>query len=436
MRLIPATLFGRMIVILLAGLAVAQGSSLWLHRSERQTLIFHARMQYFAERIADAVPVLDASPREQRSNALMHVQTDGLAAALLPDSEVAPTALPAPLATVLAGRLGQDRAMRSLGSDAAGSSHGPGPGHIDIRLRDGQWVRFSLTPQAFSPMWPDGFVTQMLITLAAVVVVSLIAVHQATRPLRQLADAADALGRDLDAPPLPPAGPVETRRAVRAFNVMQERLRRLVIERSRALAAVSHDLRTPLTRLRLRTELIEDVVLRGQVETDLNEMQTMIDATLAYLRNLRESEPPRPIDITALLESLAEDEQSLGRNVIVSGKASAPYVGRLSALKRAVANLVDNAVKYAGAAELQIEDGPKVLRLIVQDHGGGIPPADLGRATEAFFRVDASRSRQTGGMGLGLAIAKDIAVLHGGDLHLENRPEGGLRATLTLPRSL
>jgi signal transduction histidine kinase len=435
-RLIPASLFGRLTLILLSGLAVAQASSLWLHRSERQTLMFHARMQYFAERIADAVPLLDAAPPSQRSAALARVQTDGLAAALLPASEVAATTLPAPLATVLAGRLGQDRPMRSLGASMEGSSHGPGPGHIDVRLLDGQWVRFSLTPQAPGPLWPDGFGTHMLLTLAAVVAVSLIAVRQATQPLRQLADAADALGRNLDAPPLPQTGPVETQRAVRAFNGMQERLRRVVVERSRALAAVSHDLRTPLTRLRLRAELIDDAALRGQVETDLNDMQTMIDATLEYLRNLRESEVPRPIDITALLESLAEDEQSLGRKVTVRGQALAPYVGRLSALKRAIANLVDNAVKYAGGAEVLIEDDAKHLRLIVEDHGTGMAPADLTRATEPFFRVDASRSRETGGVGLGLAIAKDIAVLHGGDLQLENRAGGGLRVTLTLPRFL
>jgi signal transduction histidine kinase len=267
-----------------------------------------------------------------------------------------------------------------------------------------------------------------------VVAVSLLAVRYATRPLRQLAEAADALGRNLDAVPLPETGPLETRRAVRAFNGMQQRLRRMVAERSRALAAVSHDLRTPLTRLRLRAELVGDRQLRQQMVADVADMQAMIEATLDYLRDLR-SESPRPIDLNALLSSLAQDERSLGRQVTLSGEANAPYVGRLSALKRAIANLVNNAIQYAGAAELRVVDEAGRLQLIVEDRGPGIAPAELARVTEPYYRVDASRSRETGGVGLGLAIAKDVAVLHGGELQLENRPGGGLRATLVLPRT-
>jgi signal transduction histidine kinase len=199
---------------------------------------------------------------------------------------------------------------------------------------------------------------------------------------------------------------------------------------------VSHDLRTPLTRLRLRADLIEDAALRRHIERDIDEMQSMIDATLQYLRDLRDSEAPRPIDMNALLESLAEDERSLGRDVTVTGQAMSPYFGRLLALKRAVGNLVNNAVKYAGAAQMRIEDSPDHMQLIVEDEGRGMAPEDLARATEPYFRVDESRSRETGGVGLGLAIAKDIAALHGGSLELTNRPGGGLRATLTLARGL
>jgi signal transduction histidine kinase len=435
-RLIPASLFGRLTLILLVGLAVAQGSTMWLHRSDRQMLLFHARMQQLADRAAATVPALDAAAPDARPAILAKAQADGLTAALVSADQVGDASPPVPIAATLAQRLGPERPVRT-GAEPGHDVHGnPETNRMDVRLRDGQWVRFTLASPSSGTVWPDQFVGHMLLTLAAVVAISLLVVRQATRPLGHLADAADALGQNLDAPPLPVAGPVETQRAARAFNGMQERLRRLVAERGRALAAVSHDLRTPLTRLRLRADLIEDAALRRHIERDIDEMQSMIDATLQYLRDLRDSEAPRPIDMNALLESLAEDERSLGRDVTVTGQAMSPYFGRLLALKRAVGNLVNNAVKYAGAAQMRIEDSPDHMQLIVEDEGRGMAPEDLARATEPYFRVDESRSRETGGVGLGLAIAKDIAALHGGSLELTNRPGGGLRATLTLARGL
>ncbi len=280
---------------------------------------------------------------------------------------------------------------------------------------------------------PSRFWVHMALTLMAVIAASLIAVRMVTRPMRRLAEAAEAFGRALDTPPAPVEGPTETRQATEAFNRMQERLRRLIAERSRALAAVSHDLRTPLTRMRLRAELVEDEALRAEIHADIDLMQSMVEATLDYLRGLRDNEPVQTIDIAALLASLAADEQALGRPVMLGEVRAAPYPGRLSALKRAIANLIDNAVKYGRVAELSIIDGPEDLRILVEDRGPGIAEADLARVVEPYVRLDASRSRATGGVGLGLAIAHDAARLHGGDLRLEPRPGGGLRALLLLP---
>jgi signal transduction histidine kinase len=274
----------------------------------------------------------------------------------------------------------------------------------------------------------------LLITLIMVTAVVMIAVRQVTRPLQQLAAAADTLGNDLDAPPLTENGPTETRRAAQAFNRMQARIKRLVDERARALAAVSHDLRTPLTRLRLRAELVTDDRLRDQMGADLDSMAAMIDATLDYLRGLQDSEALRPIDMNALLQSLAEDAAVLGKTISVEGLAQAPYCGRLSGLRRALQNLIDNAIKYGHGAQLRIEDAADALRLVVEDEGPGIAPAELTRVTEPYYRPDASRSRETGGVGLGLSIVSDIALMHGGQLLLANRPQGGLSATLILPR--
>lgn len=281
---------------------------------------------------------------------------------------------------------------------------------------------------------PGPFVVHVVLTVSAVLALSLLAVRLATRPMQQLADAADAFGGNLDAPPLVEAGPTEVVRAAQAFNRMQHRLRTLIAERSRALEAVSHDLRTPLTRLRLRADLIDDDALRGQLNADIDDMQRMVEATLDYLRGLQDQESIQTIDIQALLQSLAADHDALGRDVSVAPGHAAPFAGRLSALKRALNNLIDNAVKYGGRARIHVDDAADALRFSVDDDGPGIPEADLQRVAEPYVRLDASRNRATGGVGLGLAIARDVARLHGGELVLLNRPGGGLRASLTLRR--
>ena len=274
----------------------------------------------------------------------------------------------------------------------------------------------------------------------AVIGVSLIAVRWATRPLQQMAVAANAFAHDIHAAPLAETGPAEVRRATEAFNFMQQRLRQLVVERGRALAAVSHDLRTPLTRMRLRTELIDDAALADKLNADIDTMRSMVNGVLAYLRGLEDAEPVQSINMDALLHSIVEDERSLGRQVDVLERAKgaalpAPFAGKLSILRRAVANLIDNAVAHGDAVTVRLDDTPTELRIVIEDDGPGIPDADLARVTEPFVRLDASRSLESGGVGLGLAIVRDAAAYHGGKLILENRGSGGLRASLVLPRS-
>ncbi len=287
---------------------------------------------------------------------------------------------------------------------------------------------------------PMRFFWHLSLTFGAVIIVMLFAVRWVTRPLQQMAAAATEFAHNLDAAPLEASGPTEVRAAAEAFNFMQRRVRQLVMERGRALAAVSHDLRTPLTRMRLRAELVNDPVLQGKLNADIDAMQGMVNSVLAYLRGLEDSEPAQPINMEALLSSIVEDEQALGRAVTMQEPAGgesvpAPYAGRLSVLKRAVTNLVDNAVAHAGAVTIRLEDSATALRVVIEDDGPGIPEADLARVTEPFVRLDASRSLDTGGVGLGLAIARDAAAFHGGVLMLENREQGGLRAILELPKS-
>ena len=440
LRVFPASLFARMALILLAGLLTAQLASLWLQWGERAAVVSQARGLSFADRMTETIRVLEAAGPSQRNASISAIQSHDLRVTLIPDNQVSKNAPRGQILSVISTRLGSEREIRSVGG---GGMHGGAGGmqqlgnpmrSFDVRLIDGQWVRITALPEPETPALPDDLIIQLLITLVIVTAVVMIAVRQATRPLKQLAEAADTLGRNLDATPLAETGPAETRLAAQAFNRMQARIKRLIDERARALAAVSHDLRTPLTRMRLRAELVDDEKLRDQMATDLDAMAAMIDATLDYLRGLQDNEAARPIDMNALMQSLAEDAAVLGKSITVEGLASAPYTGRLSALRRALQNLIDNAIKYGHSARLCVNDNAAELHITVEDEGPGIPLAELARVGEPYYRPDASRSRETGGVGLGLSIAKDIALIHGGELRLANRPQGGFSATLVLPR--
>ncbi len=436
-RGLPSSLFVRMALILLLGLLVAQGLSFWLQWGERATVVSQARGQNFADRMAEVVRALEATAPAERSAALATLPYGDWQVTLINEDQVSQNPPRGPVGAMLSARLGSAREVRPLGGAAGmgmGMMHGNMPRGFDVRLQGGQWLRFSGARQLDTPALPRDLILRLAVTLMIVTAVVMLAVRQATQPLKQLAQAADTLGRDLDAPALAEEGPTETRRAAQAFNRMQARIKRLVNERSRALAAVSHDLRTPLTRLRLRAELVDDETLRDQMAADLDAMAAMIDATLDYLRGLQASEAVRPIDINALLASMSEDALVLGRRISIQGQALAPYTGRLSALRRALQNLIDNAIKYGTCAHLRVDDDAGELRIMVEDEGPGIEPHELARVTEPYYRPDASRSSATGGVGLGLSIAKDIALLHGGDLVLTNRAQGGLCATLKLPR--
>jgi len=268
-----------------------------------------------------------------------------------------------------------------------------------------------------------------------VIGVSLIAVRWATRPLNALADAAEELGKNIHRPPLAESGPLEVARAARAFNTMQARLVRYLRDRTRVLAAMSHDLKTPITRLRLRAELLDDPSLRAKFTGDLGELESMVGATLDFMRGLESDEAAKPIDVNALLESLQADLAETGGRVSIEGRPRKPYPGRPRALKRCLANLLDNAIKYGKSARVGVDDNDERLEIRIRDEGPGIPEPELERVFDPYYRVEGSRNRETGGAGLGLTIARSIAESHGGRLSLHNRTEGGLEARLTLPRA-
>ena len=464
MRLLPRSLFGRLLLVLSAGLIVAQLLSATINLVERDRVLVTARGMQPAHRIADIVNLLDSLSPAERDRIVRILNVPPMIVSLR-DAPAAEE--PAEtgglhatmLSTVLHAALGDERPIRVTVSGTPpawtpgagrGRGQGPmggpmaGPGMhrfppngvaflVQVRLQDGTWAIFDTQITQESASLPWRVLLTLAILLVAVLLLSYGAVRWVTRPLQLLATAADELGQDINRPPLPEGGPIEVSRAAHAFNTMQTRLVRFIDERTRLLAAMSHDLKTPLTRMRLRAELLEDGALREKFEKDLVEMEAMVTQTLEFMRGLSRREPAQLVDIMGLLESLQADNEAMGRNVAVEGRIARPWSGSPQLLKRCVSNLVDNAVLYGQRAAIRVDDGPEQLTIRVRDHGPGIPEGEIDKVFEPFHRLEGSRSRETGGTGLGLSIARSIAQECGGDIRLRNRDDGGLEAILSLP---
>ena len=301
---------------------------------------------------------------------------------------------------------------------------------VAVGLEDGAWAEFAIRP----PRGPRPGAYFWLGLAALLVVLALMwGAHRMTRPLCRFADAADRLGLDASPPPLPERGPHELRQATHAFNRMTERIRHLVDDRTFLLAAITHDLRTMLTRLRLRAEFIEDGEQREKAASDLDEMNAMLDATLAFARDEAADEHPVPVDLAALLRSLTEDLADAGRMAYYEGPGRLSVPGRPVALRRLFGNLLDNASRYGEEASTALQQVNGRAEVLIEDRGPGIPEALRERVFDPFFRLEASRSRDTGGSGLGLAVVRSIVQRHDGTIGLEDRPGSGLRVRVTLP---
>jgi len=472
----PNSLFGRLVLVLLAGLVLAQLATGYINLSERGQLLHEAGGMRLAQRIADIGRLLDSLPQAERRKVVAVFNAPPLMLSLdrppinqsadAPGNEIAPSMFTAVLRYALGdemklrvirregapegfrprGRFAppdmpmmQHRmgpyGMRGMGEFSMGDFSPDGAFYtVQIALHDGTWVTFDtvLSPQAAA--MPMKFALTLLILLGTVIVLSLVAVRWVTGPLSSLAIAAERLGEDINRAPLPENGPTEVQRAAKAFNTMQQRLSRFISERTRVLTAMSHDLKTPITRMRLRTEMLEDEDAQARFLRDLEEMESMVTQTIEFMRDTSASEPVQRVDVMALIESLQNDYRDTGRTVEIDGAVSDPYPGRPLALRRCIANLVENAIRYGERATIKIEDVGGKITVRILDDGPGIPEDQLERVFEPFYRGEGSRNRETGGTGLGLGIARNIARSHGGDLVLRNREQRGLEATLTLPR--
>ncbi len=436
----PRSIAGRTFLVLLLGLSAAQVIGLTIHALDRMELQRKAAARESMLRLAGLWRAAVTAPASARGELIR--QAD------LPDGfTVTFSAEPTTVGLATGRRVeGADRLAPWLGRLGGPPSLRPreviladlqgGGFSASLRLPDQGWMNVTARPPRPVPWSSPTFLVALAVMTAAVAALSFWAVRRLTAPLRELAQAADRLGRDVNAPPLSTEGPREVAQAAAAFNTMAERIRRFVSDRTTMLAALSHDLRTPITRLRLRAEFIEDQVLREKLLADLAEMEAMVSATLALAGEDAAREQVSVIDLAALARTVADEANDLaGREVVRVGAPAALAVSvRPVSLKRALGNLVQNAVAYAGHCTIRLvppECG--VVRILVEDEGPGIDEAEIARLMEPFQRGEPSRSRETGGAGLGLAIARSVARAHGGELVLENRSPRGLRASLSLP---
>jgi signal transduction histidine kinase len=479
----PQSLFWRLLAASVGAVLVAQAVGLWLIAQERERFVLQGGVHEWSQRITETTLMLQPLTAAERAQAVGKLSAPrdpalgdlpprhrhfgpgpfspgphapgGLRAArdadrsfvrlpLLSDFEQA-------LRTQLQASLGSgfdiEIAPTPEGAPAAipipapfYEAHEPADHQLSahrydvtVRLPDGNPIVYRVTRFAGGAWLPRNLFVNLTLLVLLLVAALYVAARNITRPLSDLARAADSVGRQVRPAQLEERGARELRDAAHAFNTMQDRLRRYLDSRTRVLAAMSHDLKTPLTRLRLQVEALDDPTMQARIGRELDEMEGMVHEALALFRGLDDGEPAAPVDIDALLAKLRSEFTDMGAAVTVTGKASEPYVGKPQAIRRCLTNLVANAVKFGTRADIVVQDGSELV-ILVRDAGPGIPESELERVFEPFYRLESSRNRDSGGSGLGLSIARDIAQSHGGSLTLHNLPGGGLEARLTLPR--
>ena len=455
LRLWPRSLAARTAILLLAGLVAAQAAGLGIEAIGRAGLQRLEQGRHLALRVMELYITVAKTPPAQRATALRELRLPaGITAQL--DSEPPARMLVSPLPVQQLVRLNMalvplPPALRPaevvlLGSPAQEQMM------IGLRLPDDptqpddptltrrQWLNVTAVLPAPRPWQDPDLLAAFLLMSAVAAALTGWAVVRLSAPVATLTAAADRLGEDVNAAPLPEVGPSEVTAAAAAFNRMAARLRRFVQDRTLLLAAIGHDLRTPITRLRLRAEFVADDELRARMLADLDDLEALVTATLAFGRTATSREPAAPLDLAVLartlLDEAADARPELAERLVYDGPEHLTVRARSTALKRALGNLVANAIAYGGSARIRLlppEVAGAPVRIEIEDDGPGLPPGETEQLFDPFRRGEESRSRETGGVGLGLTIARDILRAHGGEVTLANRGEGGARASVRLP---
>lgn len=449
-RFRPDSILAWLLLILATAILASQAVTLLFHNLNRNEVLLRLEDQRAAERIAALATFLDHTAPMLRQGVADGMSGPSLDVRVAAEPLVAAAETPrelAPLAAALADRLGRSgwREIRigARPSEAHHEAAGIVPVRVAVLLRDTTWLNFEFPMVADLPWASPGLVALAGISLAAVLGLCLYAILRLTRPLDRLTRAAESLGRAPlatagDGAPLPEQGVGEVRRAAKAFNAMQARILRLIEDRLQMIAAISHDLRTPITRLRLRAEFMADDEMRAKMLRDLDEMESMLGTTLAFARAEGNPEPASQFDLRDLVKEAGEHRPAFRLSVAGSGpwNITAQRLG----LKRALANLIDNAVFYGNAAEVSLARRDGTFEIIIDDRGPGIPETEMANVFRPFYRLEQSRNRASGGTGLGLAIARAALLGQGGDVQLHNRINadgtiGGLRVAVHMPVS-
>lgn len=444
MKTIFQSMTSRIFLILIVGVVISTVLALGLAFGERQRMIRQFRDFHAVERVAQFVLSLETVPTHLRAPFFTAAAGVGMRAEPAgPDEQIIQPR--SELASLLDERLPDDYRIASTPTDPAECSTIGRPRHrrpenralceaLLITLQDGSRLRLTVLPPRPPPVAPRlDYQTYGILFLLSIGVLAAVVARMTMRPLKQLAQAATELGNDIERAPLPERGAKEIRQAAAAFNAMQSRIRHHIKQRAHILAAITHDLQTPLTRLRLRLEKVDDAELREKLIGDLSAMQSMVREGLELARSMDSAEPMQRLDLDSLIDSVCADAADAGQAVTTSGKTQVSLLARPIALRRCLTNLIDNAVKYGQFAQVSAARDGAFAVIRIRDGGAGIPDGELDKVFEPFYRLENSRSRDTGGTGLGLTIARNIAEQHGGTIRLRNHPDGGLEVTLALP---
>ncbi len=435
---ITGSLTTQAIGVLLIALLVSHAASLAFYQFDLAEKLGATREAQFAEQMVAIRRLVDAAPegdRERVAHAVggQAIETHWDVQSFLRAAKPADANLAALQQKLQALFPAVPAAGLRVGYSSTADDAAPHFILISVQLSDGSWINASTALLQIPHDAFTGVLGSTFLMALAIVPLGIWLMRATTRPLRIFAKAAERLGRNVDAEPVPETGPSDVRRTVRAFNDMQSRIRQLLAERTQMLAALSHDLRTPITRLRLRAELIEDSEQQNRMLADLRDMEAMVNSALAYLREDAAAEDVRRIDVSSLLDTIASEASDQGRLVAVEKHAACVISGRPLALKRAFSNLVDNAIKYGDTARIALRADGATAVIAIDDSGPGIPVDQVEAVFQPFMRLETSRSRDTGGVGLGLALARTVFRSHGGDVRLQNLAGGGLRALVRLP---
>lgn len=444
----PQSMRGQLAVLLLLALAVVQCLSVWLFIQERGNSILATLAKDGTSRVLTVANVLEAAPESMHDAFMQAAESFDFQLSLddrpLSDS---PGADPLPLLaehlrSVLAAS--PQRSFRlALVEGEATASPPAGNGRdedgdpsqlaVSVAMSDGRWLNARIDTGGPPLQWAWPTLVSMLLTGAAVIVVVWMMVGRIARPLQRIAENADRLGRGGAVQSVKASGPDEVRRLTTTFDDMAERITRLLAERATMLAALGHDLRSPITAMRLRLEMVDDAETRERMGNCLDEMQSLVEAALALARGADTAEPVVRFDLRRMLAQLVDELREAGGNATLTPGSDLVVRARQASLKRALRNIADNAIRYGGEARISVQGTKDMVRIIVEDDGPGVPAHERERIFEPFVRLEASRSRDTGGSGLGLAIAKLAIEANGGSLTAEDHARGGARFVVCLP---